>query len=131
VPSHIMPVLRKYIVTDMQASRAPQDSFTPTNRPLHPTAHFPFCTALHFTMDNLGAQLSQLTPEQRQAVMMRIKAEADQQITIEMIKRMTAACFEKCAGTSVSKCICLAPLLQSYLSTLFSPPLPVIGRQAG
>jgi hypothetical protein len=55
-------------------------------------------------MSDLGAQLSQLSPEQRQAIMMRAKQEADQQIMTEMMKRMTGACFDKCAGTSVRSC---------------------------
>ena len=53
------------------------------------------------TMADLASQINQLTPEQRQAVMMRAKQEADQQVLGEMMKRMTMACFDKCAGSSV------------------------------
>jgi Tim10/DDP family zinc finger len=52
-------------------------------------------------MSDLGAQLSQLTPEQRQAIMMKAQQEANEQVMQEMMKRMTSACFERCAGTSV------------------------------
>lgn len=45
--------------------------------------------------------LSQLTPEQKQAVMMRAQQEANQQIMQAMVKSMMRSCFEKCAGTSV------------------------------
>ena len=53
-------------------------------------------------MGDLGAQLSQLTPEQKQAVMVRAQQEANQQVMQEMMKDMVSACFEKCTGTSVS-----------------------------
>ena len=52
-------------------------------------------------MSDLGAQLNQLTPEQRQAIMMKAQQEANEQVMQEMMKRMTSTCFEKCAGTSV------------------------------
>ena len=44
---------------------------------------------------------SQLTPQQRQAVLMRAQQEANQQIMQDMIQRMVKTCFNKCAGTSV------------------------------
>jgi ATP-dependent Zn protease len=50
---------------------------------------------------DLGAQLGQLTPEQRQGVMARAQQEANQQVMQEMMKRMVSACYDKCAGTSV------------------------------
>jgi len=53
-------------------------------------------------MSDLNSQLSQLTPEQRQAIMLKAKQEADSQIYQEMLKKMVAACYDKCAGTSVS-----------------------------
>ena len=53
-------------------------------------------------MADIASQINQLTPEQRQAVMMRAKQEADQAIFSEMMKRSVVACFEKCVGTSVS-----------------------------
>ena len=46
--------------------------------------------------------LSQLTPEQKQAVMVRAQQEANQSIMQAMVKSMVSSCFEKCAGTSVS-----------------------------
>jgi len=45
--------------------------------------------------------ISQLTPEQRQAVMMKAQQEANQQIMQSMIEKMVATCFKTCAGTSV------------------------------
>jgi len=60
-------------------------------------------------MGDLGAQLSQLTPEQRQAIMMKAQHEANQQVMEVMVKQMVAACFDKCAGTSVRvhmSCMC-------------------------
>lgn len=64
-------------------------------------------------MSDLGAQLSQLTPEQRQAIMMKAQQEANEQVMQEMMKRMTSACFEKCAGTSVRKSLLLLSLRDS------------------
>jgi Tim10/DDP family zinc finger len=46
--------------------------------------------------------LSQLTPEQRQAVMYQAQQEANQSLMQEMVKQMVAGCFEKCTGQSVS-----------------------------
>lgn len=53
-------------------------------------------------MSDLGSQLAQLTPEQRQAIMMKAQQEANQQVMAEMMQKMASSCFEKCAGTSVS-----------------------------
>lgn len=52
-------------------------------------------------MADLGSQLSQLSPEQRQAIMMKAQQEANQQVMQEMMKHMVVTCFDKCAGTSV------------------------------
>jgi DNA-directed RNA polymerase specialized sigma24 family protein len=46
-------------------------------------------------------QLNQLSPEQRQAVLMQAQQQANQQIMQDMIQRMVKTCFTKCAGTSV------------------------------
>jgi hypothetical protein len=46
-------------------------------------------------------QLSQLSPEQRQQVMMQAQQEANQRIMQDMLQRMVKTCFTKCAGTSV------------------------------
>ena len=50
---------------------------------------------------DLGAQLSQLSPEQRQAIMIKAQQEANQSVMQEMMKEMITTCFDKCAGTSV------------------------------
>lgn len=52
-------------------------------------------------MADLGAQLSQMSPEQRQQIMMQAQQEANQSVMQEMMKRMVTACYDKCAGTSV------------------------------
>jgi hypothetical protein len=44
---------------------------------------------------------SQLSPEQRQAVLMQAQQEANQRIMQDMVQRMVKTCFNKCAGTSV------------------------------
>ena len=92
--------------------------------------------SLHYNtnqrMGDLGAQLNQLTPEQKQAVLVQAQQEANQQVmtgkhgwvgvlrvilgppnltlveshtryTTEMMKRMVAACYDKCTGTSVGR----------------------------
>jgi hypothetical protein len=46
-------------------------------------------------------QISSLTPEQRQAVLMQAQQEANQRIMQDMVQRMVKTCFAKCAGTSV------------------------------
>jgi hypothetical protein len=56
------------------------------------------------SMSDLASQLAQLTPEQRQAIMMKAQQEANQQVMAEMMQKMASSCFEKCAGTSVSLC---------------------------
>jgi len=45
--------------------------------------------------------INQLTPQQRQAVMMQAQQEANQQIMQGMIEKMVSTCFKTCAGTSV------------------------------
>ena len=49
----------------------------------------------------MEAQLSQLTPEQRHAVMAQAQQEANQRIMQDMLQKMVKTCFTKCAGTSV------------------------------
>jgi Tim10/DDP family zinc finger. len=46
--------------------------------------------------------INDLTPEQRQAIMMRAQQEANQQVMQGMLEKMVSSCFKKCAGTSVS-----------------------------
>jgi len=52
-------------------------------------------------MADLGAQLNQLSPQQKQAVLMQAQQEANQKVMEEMMNKMVAACYDKCAGTSV------------------------------
>jgi hypothetical protein len=75
-------------------------------------------------MADLGAQLNQLTPEQRQAIMMKAQQEANQQVMQEMMKHMTAACFEKCAGTSVRRLevVCIQGCWLVLIACRFFPP---------
>mmetsp|Transcript_22392 Transcript_22392/g.32108 ORF Transcript_22392/g.32108 Transcript_22392/m.32108 type:complete len:90 (+) Transcript_22392:1707-1976(+) len=51
-------------------------------------------------MADLGAQLNQLSPQQKQAVLMQAQQEANQKVMEEMMNKMVAACYDKCAGTS-------------------------------
>mmetsp|Transcript_21965 Transcript_21965/g.33392 ORF Transcript_21965/g.33392 Transcript_21965/m.33392 type:complete len:86 (-) Transcript_21965:210-467(-) len=44
--------------------------------------------------------IGQLTPQQRQAVMMKAQQEANQQVMQQMMTQMVKQCFDKCAGTS-------------------------------
>jgi len=46
-------------------------------------------------------QLNQMTPDQRQAVLMQAQQEANHRILHDMVQRMVKTCFAKCAGTSV------------------------------
>jgi DNA-directed RNA polymerase specialized sigma24 family protein len=46
-------------------------------------------------------QLANLSPEQRQAVMVQAQQEANQRIMQDMLQKMVKTCFTKCAGTSV------------------------------
>jgi len=52
-------------------------------------------------------QLNNLSPQQRQAVMQQAAMQANQQIMQDMMQRSVAACFKKCAGSSVSL-LCIA-----------------------
>jgi hypothetical protein len=54
-------------------------------------------------MADLGAQLSQLSPEQRQGIMVKAQQEANQQVMQNMMQQMASACFDRCAGNSVSR----------------------------
>jgi len=64
--------------------------------------------------------LNQLTPEQRQSVMMKAQQEANQQIMQGMLEKMISTCYSKCAGTSGDKLDsreqgCLAQCQDRYL----------------
>mmetsp|Transcript_510 Transcript_510/g.1441 ORF Transcript_510/g.1441 Transcript_510/m.1441 type:complete len:86 (-) Transcript_510:538-795(-) len=70
----------------------------------------------------MDQQLSQLTPQQRQAVMMQAQQEANQRIMQDMIQKMVKTCFTKCAGTSGDRLdsreqSCLASCQDQYLET--------------
>jgi hypothetical protein len=94
-------------------------------------------------MADLGAQLSQLSPEQRQAIMIKAQQEANQSVMQEMMKEMITTCFDKCAGTSVrdpsilcsyqdyggDKAIlcCRYPLVGNVSHTSSSSPVVVAG----
>mmetsp|Transcript_9057 Transcript_9057/g.17279 ORF Transcript_9057/g.17279 Transcript_9057/m.17279 type:complete len:90 (+) Transcript_9057:73-342(+) len=73
-------------------------------------------------MSDLQSQLGQLTPEQRQAVLAQAQQQANQAVMQEMMKKMVAACFDKCAGTSGDKLdsreqSCMAMCQDRYLET--------------
>eukprot|EP00934_Nitzschia_sp_Nitz4_P005086 Nitzschia sp. Nitz4//scaffold11_size288233//16925//17277//NITZ4_000728-RA/size288233-snap-gene-0.3-mRNA-1//1//CDS//3329533936//5076//frame0 len=67
-------------------------------------------------------QINQLTPEQRQQVLMRAQQEANQQIMQDMVQRMVKTCFNKCAGTSGDRLdsreqSCMASCQDQYFET--------------
>ena len=47
------------------------------------------------------AAMDQLTPEQRQQVMVQAQNSANQQVMQQLMDTMTKTCFQRCAGTSV------------------------------
>ena len=55
-----------------------------------------------FSCQFVNMDLSQLTPQQKQAVLIRAQQEANQQIYQKMMADMLENCFQKCTGTSVS-----------------------------
>mmetsp|Transcript_13064 Transcript_13064/g.22195 ORF Transcript_13064/g.22195 Transcript_13064/m.22195 type:complete len:84 (-) Transcript_13064:2019-2270(-) len=66
--------------------------------------------------------LSRLTPEQRQAVMVQAQQEANEQVMRAMVEKMVSACFKKCAGTSGDRLdsreqSCMASCQDRYLDT--------------
>mmetsp|Transcript_10164 Transcript_10164/g.29654 ORF Transcript_10164/g.29654 Transcript_10164/m.29654 type:complete len:88 (+) Transcript_10164:115-378(+) len=70
----------------------------------------------------MEAQLNQLTPEQRRAVLMQAQQQANQQIMQDMVQRMVKTCFNKCAGTSGDRLdsreqSCMASCQDQYLET--------------
>lgn len=84
----------------------------------------------------MDQQLNQLTPQQRQAIMMKAQQEANQQIMQEMIEKMTASCFKKCAGTSGDKLdrneqSCLANCQDRYLDAREQVQAALSKRQDG
>jgi Tim10/DDP family zinc finger len=71
-----------------------------TQQATGPTKHYFFILSSLIIMD-LGAQISQMSPDQRQALMAQAQQEANQAIMQEMMKNMVKTCFDRCAGTSV------------------------------
>eukprot|EP00567_Pseudictyota_dubia_P005504 CAMPEP_0197440392 /NCGR_PEP_ID=MMETSP1175-20131217/6912_1 /TAXON_ID=1003142 /ORGANISM="Triceratium dubium, Strain CCMP147" /LENGTH=85 /DNA_ID=CAMNT_0042970481 /DNA_START=197 /DNA_END=454 /DNA_ORIENTATION=+ len=70
----------------------------------------------------MDSQLSQLSPEQRQAIMMQAQNEANQTIMKQMMEKMSRECFKRCAGTSGDRLdnkeqSCMAMCLDRYLDT--------------
>mmetsp|Transcript_19039 Transcript_19039/g.30721 ORF Transcript_19039/g.30721 Transcript_19039/m.30721 type:complete len:83 (+) Transcript_19039:177-425(+) len=66
--------------------------------------------------------MDQLSPEQRQAVLMQAQQEANQRIMQDLIQRMVKTCFNKCAGTSGERLdsreqSCMASCQDQYLET--------------
>mmetsp|Transcript_10508 Transcript_10508/g.15307 ORF Transcript_10508/g.15307 Transcript_10508/m.15307 type:complete len:87 (-) Transcript_10508:252-512(-) len=66
--------------------------------------------------------INNLTPEQRQAVMVQAQQQANEQIMQSMMQKMVKSCFEKCAGTSGDKLdsreqSCMASCQDRYLDT--------------
>jgi tRNA A37 methylthiotransferase MiaB len=49
----------------------------------------------------MDQQISQMTPQQRQQILVQAQQEANQRIMQDMMTRMVKTCFVKCAGTSV------------------------------
>ena len=87
-------------------------------------------------MADLGAQLNQLSPEQRQAIMVKAQQEANQSVMQEMMKQMVSACYDKCAGTSGDKLdsreqACLASCQDRYLETRTHVQEALQKRQGG
>mmetsp|Transcript_13038 Transcript_13038/g.12674 ORF Transcript_13038/g.12674 Transcript_13038/m.12674 type:complete len:87 (-) Transcript_13038:251-511(-) len=73
-------------------------------------------------MSNAAEALGQLSPEQRQSVMMQAQQEANQQIMQQMMEKMISHCFKKCAGSSGDKLdsreqSCMASCQDRYLDT--------------
>eukprot|EP00546_Thalassionema_frauenfeldii_P013642 CAMPEP_0178919370 /NCGR_PEP_ID=MMETSP0786-20121207/14397_1 /TAXON_ID=186022 /ORGANISM="Thalassionema frauenfeldii, Strain CCMP 1798" /LENGTH=84 /DNA_ID=CAMNT_0020593289 /DNA_START=41 /DNA_END=295 /DNA_ORIENTATION=- len=67
-------------------------------------------------------QIQNLSPEQRQAVMVQAQQEANAQIMRDMVNKMATACFQKCAGTSGDRLDnreqgCMASCQDRYLDT--------------
>mmetsp|Transcript_19965 Transcript_19965/g.29608 ORF Transcript_19965/g.29608 Transcript_19965/m.29608 type:complete len:85 (+) Transcript_19965:91-345(+) len=67
-------------------------------------------------------QLQNLSPEQRQAVMVQAQQEANAQIMRDMVNKMATSCFQKCAGTSGDRLdnreqACMASCQDRYLDT--------------
>lgn len=85
---------------------------------------------LYFQLKNQDAfsitmnQIQNLSPEQRQAVMVQAQQEANAQIMRDMVNKMATACFQKCAGTSVS----FKALNNNLRSPKLSHPFPFLFR---
>ena len=72
--------------------------------------------------EDLSSQLAQLSPEQRNAIMVQAQQEANQTIMQEMMKQMVGTCFEKCVTSSGDKLdsreqACMGACQDRYLET--------------
>lgn len=61
-------------------------------------------------MDNKNSAQGLMNPENARRLVMELQMEANQQIMTKMTEKMVTACFERCAGTSVSKSCLLVPV---------------------
>ena len=65
---------------------------------------------------DLGSQIGKLTPQQRQAVLLRAQQEANTQIMQKMMEKMVSACYDKCTGTSVrTVCVCCTHIAVGHM----------------
>lgn len=67
--------------------------------------------------------LNNLTPEQQQAVMQKMAMQVNQQITADLMEKMSNVCFNKCAGISGDKLDrreqgCMASCQDRYLDAM-------------
>ena len=82
-----------------------------------------------------AAAINSLSPEQKAAVMRNMAAQVNQQVTSELMEKMTKACFTKCAGSSGDKLdrreqTCLANCQDRYLDTMAQVTEALAKRQS-
>ena len=70
-----------------------------------------------------ASTINNLSPEQRNAVKMNMANQVNQQVTKDLMERMTKVCFEKCAGSSGDKLdrreqTCLSNCQDRYLDSM-------------
>mmetsp|Transcript_8477 Transcript_8477/g.10873 ORF Transcript_8477/g.10873 Transcript_8477/m.10873 type:complete len:87 (+) Transcript_8477:210-470(+) len=70
-----------------------------------------------------AAALNNLSPEQKQAVMRNMANQVNQQVTKDLMEKMTELCFKKCAGISGDKLdrreqVCLGSCQDRYLDSM-------------
>ncbi|KAG7366896.1 cyclin-like protein [Nitzschia inconspicua] len=79
-------------------------------------------TKIQQNIHNIIVKMDQLSPEQRQAVLMQAQQEANQRIMQDLLQRMVKTCFNKCAGTSGDRLdsreqSCMASCQDQYFET--------------